>query len=119
MRRMTVVQVLEGSLIAVAEALRGLEERGAIQREGERWKTSLEHEPRGPLARGPGTPRAWRPRLPRAWPGFVRRSARLRSPRAARPFELGDRGHDGVSVPSESFESVGSEACLSVPSASC
>ena len=42
-----------------------------------------------------------------------------RSPRAAGPLELGDRGHDGASVPSESFESFESESCLSVPSASC
>ena len=42
-----------------------------------------------------------------------------RSPRAAGPLELGDRGHDGASVPSESFESFVSESCLSVPSASC
>jgi glyoxylase-like metal-dependent hydrolase (beta-lactamase superfamily II) len=44
---------------AVEDALRGLEQRGAIRREGARWETSLEHEPRGPLARGPGTPREW------------------------------------------------------------
>jgi hydroxyacylglutathione hydrolase len=45
----------------VDEALRGLEERGAVRREGELWETSLEHEPRGPLVRGPATPRDWPP----------------------------------------------------------
>jgi hydroxyacylglutathione hydrolase len=44
---------------AVVEALHGLQERGAIRREDGRWETSLEHEPRGPLARGPGSPREW------------------------------------------------------------
>jgi glyoxylase-like metal-dependent hydrolase (beta-lactamase superfamily II) len=43
----------------VEEALRGLEERGAVRREDGRWETDLEHEPRGPLAHGPGTPREW------------------------------------------------------------
>jgi len=46
---------------AVDEALRALAERGAVRREGGRWETSLEFEPRGPLVRGPGTPREWPP----------------------------------------------------------
>jgi glyoxylase-like metal-dependent hydrolase (beta-lactamase superfamily II) len=46
---------------AVTQALRGLEARGAVRREGSHWETSLEHEPRGPLARGPGVPRLWPP----------------------------------------------------------
>ena len=45
--------------VTVEEALYGLEERGAIRRDGERWETGLACEPRGPLARGPGTPREW------------------------------------------------------------
>ncbi len=46
---------------AISEALRGLAERGAVRREGARWETYLEHEPRGPLVRGPATPREWPP----------------------------------------------------------
>ncbi len=45
----------------VDEALRGLEERGAIRRENGRWEPDLDYEPRGPLARGPATPRDWPP----------------------------------------------------------
>jgi len=46
---------------AIEEALRALEARGAVRREGDHWETDLEHEPRGPLAQGPPTPREWPP----------------------------------------------------------
>jgi glyoxylase-like metal-dependent hydrolase (beta-lactamase superfamily II) len=48
--------------VDVAEVLRALEERGAVRREGDHWETDLDHEPRGPLVRGPGSPREWPPR---------------------------------------------------------
>jgi len=44
---------------AIDEALRALDQRGAIRRAGDHWEIGLDHEPRGPLARGPGTPREW------------------------------------------------------------
>jgi hypothetical protein len=43
----------------IGAALAGLAERGVVHRDGGRYDTRLEHEPRGPLAKGPGTPRAW------------------------------------------------------------